>query len=161
MMQRGDIHYIMEGKSVGSEQFAGRPAIIVSNDACNLHSQVVEVVFLTTKPKSDLPTHVTIRSTPRTSTALCEQITSVSVERVGDYITTCSEQEITAIDNSLLISLALNLQPVQSKVKEAVSNSDSKVIEDLKAQLRSVTIERDTFKSMYDKIIGNILDRRS
>ena len=161
MMQRGDIHYIMEGKSIGSEQFAGRPAIIVSNDTCNIHSSVVEIVFLTTKPKSDLPTHVTIRSTPRTSTALCEQITSVSVERVGDYITTCSEQEMAAIDSSLLISLALNPQPVQNKVKETISNSDNKAIEDLRAQLRSVTIERDTFKDMYDKIIGNILDRRN
>ena len=40
----------------------GRPAVIVSNDVCNEHSRVVEVVFLTTKEKPPLPTHVKINS---------------------------------------------------------------------------------------------------
>ena len=70
-IKRGDIWYIESGYSVGSEQRAGRPAIVVS-------SGTVEVVYLTTQPKRDLPTHVTISSLSRESTALCEQITSVS-----------------------------------------------------------------------------------
>lgn len=162
MMLRGDIHYIMEGKTTGSEQYAGRPAIIVSNDKCNAHSAVVEVVFLTTSPKSDLPTHVTIRSTPKTSIALCEQITSVSIERLGDYVTACSEQEMSAIDSALLVSLALNPQTVPSKPKETEVSSERNLIEgDLRAQLKTAVVEREMYKTLYDKLIENILDRRA
>ena len=63
--ERGEIYYINNGSSgqIGSEIKKDRPAIIVSNDANNKYSSVVEVVFLTSKPKKELPTHVTIRST--------------------------------------------------------------------------------------------------
>ena len=66
---RGSIWYVESGYSTGSEQLPGRPAIIVSNDVNNKHSSTVEMVYLTTAPKHDLPTHVTIRSTSRGSTA--------------------------------------------------------------------------------------------
>ena len=63
-IKRGDIYYIESGyATVGSEQRPGRPAIVVSNDRNNEHSSTLEVVYLTTQPKHDLPTHVTIRST--------------------------------------------------------------------------------------------------
>lgn len=54
---RGDIFYIATGGYVGSEQKAGRPGIIVSNDTANKHSPNVEVVFLTSQEKKPLPTH--------------------------------------------------------------------------------------------------------
>lgn len=150
MIKRGDIHYILESVSVGSEQRAGRPAIVVSNNAGNATSFVVEVVFLTTKPKTDMPTHVSIRSATYPSTALCEQITSVSTERVGEYVGTCTKQEMEAIDRALHISLDLIPEaPVktvaQSYTKEAVD---------------ALTAERDMYKSMYDKLMDRILDRR-
>lgn len=91
---RGDIYYIEPYQTEGSEQRAGRPAIIVSNDMANKYSPVVEVVYLTTQPKLDMPTHVTIRSAARESTALCEQITSVSKSRIGDYVSTLTEDEL-------------------------------------------------------------------
>lgn len=46
-------------------------------------SNTVEVVYMTTKPKTDLPTHVYIESALRPSTLLCEQISTVSEERIG------------------------------------------------------------------------------
>ena len=48
---------ITEKKEVNS---GGRPAVIVSNDKNNAKSNTVEVVYMTTKPKTDLPTHVYI-----------------------------------------------------------------------------------------------------
>ena len=50
-IKRGDILYIDKHPVVGSEQQAGRPAIIVSNEKNNRHSSTVEVVYLTTQPK--------------------------------------------------------------------------------------------------------------
>lgn len=108
-IRRGEIFYIARrGASCGSEQYADRPAVVVSNDENNKHSGIIEVVYLTTQPKTELPTHVTIRSTGRVSTVLCEQVTSVSVERVNNYIGQVSEQEMKNIDIALMISLQLD-----------------------------------------------------
>ena len=83
-IRRGEIFYIARGGATnGSEQFADRPAVVVSNDENNKHSGVIEVVYMTTQPKTDLPTHVTVRSTGRLSTVLCEQVSSVSTDRVS------------------------------------------------------------------------------
>lgn len=57
-IKRGDIWYVSKDNYTGCEQAAGRPAIIVSNEKNNACAETVEVVYLTTKPKKDLPTHV-------------------------------------------------------------------------------------------------------
>lgn len=91
-MKRGQIYYIESNhQEIGSEQRAGRPAVIVSNDKNNENSTTVEVVYMTTQPKNDLPTHVFIRSSLRPSTVLCEQIYSVSTERLGIPIVDAAE----------------------------------------------------------------------
>ena len=108
-LTRGDIYYVDDIDSIGSEQRGGRPAIIVSNDQCNKYSPVVEVVYLTTAPKHTLPTHVTIRSAPRVSTALCEQVHSVDTQRLGDFCGNCTQPELSAVDTALLISLGLGM----------------------------------------------------
>lgn len=109
MVRRGEIFYIENSKNyVGCEQKAARPAVIVSNNKCNIHSNVIEVVFLTTQEKVSLPTHVDIFSSGRKSTALCEQIHSISTERIGDYYGICSDEEMKSIDNALMISLGID-----------------------------------------------------
>lgn len=155
MMRRGDIHYIVDtGYAVGSEQRSGRPAIIVSNDANNLNSPVVEIVYLTTRPKTDMPTHVSIRSTPAVSIALCEQITSVSVERIGDFMAKCTNLEMEAIDRALEISLDLKPKPKFSAVPATNKESD-----ELKEQLAKAIQERDMYKNMYDGLINTLIRR--
>lgn len=104
-MKRGDIYYIAHRYTVGSEMAKGRPAVIVSADALNDTAEVVEVVFLTTKPKKEMPTHVGINSTRLPSTACCEQITTVSKELVGDYFGRCTEEEMAEINRALRRSL--------------------------------------------------------
>ena len=109
-MRRGDIVYIRneDGKSVGSEWTKDRPAIIVSNNQCNEHSPVVEVVYTTTsRRKHLLPTHVIIHSTPLNSIAMCEAVYSVDISRIEKIIGHCSTSEILRINNALAISLGL------------------------------------------------------
>lgn len=118
-INRGDIWYIGNGyPAVGSEQRPGRPAVVVSNQQNNRYGEVVEVIYLTTAPKRDLPTHVTIRSSGRVSTALCEQISTVSVERLGNYCGHVSDSELAAIENAMLISLGIELEPVCEESEE-------------------------------------------
>ena len=108
-MKRGEIYYIKSNYSeTGFEMKGDRPAVIVSNDKNNERSGVLEVVFLTTKPKRPLPTHVLVREdTARPSTVLCEQITSVDIGRFSDYMGTLTDEEMRAVDKALAVSIGL------------------------------------------------------
>ncbi len=100
---------ITEKKEVNSG--GGRPAVIVSNDKNNAKSNTVEVVYMTTKPKTDLPTHVYIESALRPSTLLCEQISTVSEERIGEWIGELTDDEVKELDVALAISLGMKCRP--------------------------------------------------
>lgn len=159
-MKRGEIYYIEKTVQTGSEQSAGRPAIIVSNDRCNLFSEVVEIVFLTTAPKVDLPTHVTIRSSRKPSIALCEQVTSVATARIGGYIGTCTDTEMDAIDQALAISLDIPEWGPAPEPKQESVETDTALkleLEDCKRKLASAIIERDTWERMYNTLIDKVL----
>lgn len=125
MCRRGEIYYIDNGKNynyVGQEQKISRPAIIVSNDKCNTFSNYVEVVYLTTQEKTDLPTHVDIYSTGRKSTVLCEQVHSISKERIGDYVATCTDNEMQMINIALAVSLGLDFREQTDNADEPVKS---------------------------------------
>lgn len=122
-IKRGDIYYIGKYPTIGSEQQAGRPAIIVSSEKNNQHSSTVEVVYLTTQPKADLPTHVTINSAPRESIALCEQVTSVSVDRIGDKMGQLTKREMAQVDIALLVSLDLTMEEAGKTAGGGVLNT--------------------------------------
>ncbi len=111
MIQRGYVYYIdVDDKKVcGSEQRGRRPGIIVSNNVANMVSPVLSVVFLTSKPKKALPIHVRISSVLdiKQSTALCEQLCTVSRERVGKCLGKVSQREMLQVERSLCIQLGL------------------------------------------------------
>ena len=110
-MKRGEIYFIKSNHNeIGSEQRADRPAVIVSNDKNNEHSETVEIVYLTTKPKTDLPTHVLTRSALSPSTILCESVCTVSKKRVKEWIGTLTDSEMKSVDASLAISLGLDFE---------------------------------------------------
>lgn len=150
-MKRGEIYYIQHPDATGAEINKARPGVIVSNDALNQTCDVVEVVYLTTQDKKDLPTHVTIEATGRRSTALCEQINAVSVLRVGDYCGTCSEDEMLTIDHGLRASLGIERIRSPREVKALrVTEEESRLLE----QLRRVQEERDRYARMLDMLLA-------
>lgn len=120
MYHRGQIYYVYPRgyEYTGSEQGGGRPAIIVSNDVGNEYSSVVEVVFLTTREKKPLPTHVKIISSRCPSIALCEQIETVDKGRIGNYINEISQAELKGIEKAILISLDIATNIRGSKALE-------------------------------------------
>lgn len=154
---RGDIYYVDAIDSVGSEQRGGRPAIVVSNDKCNQHSPVVEVVYLTTSPKTPLPTHVTVRSAPRVSTALCEQVHSVDTKRFGSYCGCCTQQELSAVDMALLISLGLDLMGGCSNpapVEPVAEVGEEQPVE--APELIAARAQLDLLRQMYDSLLHRV-----
>lgn len=158
-IRRGDIYYIDKYPTIGSEQQAGRPAIIVSNEKNNQHSSTVEVVYLTTQPKADLPTHVTVSSAPRESIALCEQVTSVSVDRIGDKMGRLSDREMTQVDIALLVSLDLTMGETGKTAGGGHSKPDKKVDTHQPdgGVIIALTAERDTYRAMYESLLERVL----
>lgn len=96
------------GKKPHSSLIRGtRPAVIVSNDELNANSNVVEVAFLTRAPKGQLKSHaVVMLNAP--STVLCEQVQSVSVDKLGSYIGHLSDIEMSGVDSALRYSLGIS-----------------------------------------------------
>lgn len=142
--RRGEIYYISQRPVQDHEQFAGRPGIIVSNDTINKYSPVINVVFLTTQHKPDQPTHVTIRGTGRLGTALCEQVASVSINKLGHYIATLTKEELAQLDIAISVALGLNsptanaadvLSGMQQNQRELQLANDK--IEALQSELQS------------------------
>lgn len=123
--RRGDIYYIKRNDpptETGSEKYAGRPAIIVSNDKANANAKVLEVVYLTTQEKAPIPVHVEINSSSLRSTALCETVYSFDISRFGDYVGHCTPSEMAAIDSALKISLGLNEKPKTVTIYRRIIN---------------------------------------
>lgn len=104
---RGEIYFVEKFKTFGSEQWSGRPGIIVSGDL-NRHNSTVVMVYLTTQPKREMITHVPIYATGLPSTAICEQIHTVDCRRLGRFCGKCSEAEMRAVDVALQASLGLS-----------------------------------------------------
>lgn len=181
VIERGSIFYIESlFNETGSEQRAGRPAIIVSNEKNNENADMVEVVYLTTKEKVELPTHVTIRSAARQSTALCEQISTVSIQRLGAFSGKCTKAEMEQIDMACAISLALDFpapkvvekiveKPVEKIVERVVEkpsadgyavNRDSKKWQEVlerNAQYPKIEAERDVYKKLYEDLLAKVI----
>lgn len=105
---RGDIVHVRDVPFSGSEQCGGRPAVVVGNDTGNRFAPVLEVVYMTTRRKRKMPTHVRIFSAHRPSTVMCEQIQTVSKQRITDKWGRVTPAELEKIDRALRISLGLS-----------------------------------------------------
>ena len=156
---RGDIYWIAPSayrEAIGSVQRADRPGIIVSNDSNQ--GQTLEIVYLTTQPKKDLPTHCSIRSTGQPSTALCEQITTVSTEQIGRYLATATDQEMAAIESCKMISLGLDV-PAPDTIEYEEDPDELAANQDLHEELIRARSEVDTMRRLYNELLQRVLDK--
>ena len=160
MIKRGDIYYIRDTRqSIGSEQRADRPAVIISNNENNRHSAVYEVVYMTTQPKTDLPTHFITTSALRPSTVLCEQISSVYEDRIGEWIGTLTPDEMKTLDQCLAVSIGIkaagNTEDTES-LRQQLETAEAKLAE-IGAQLWTAESQRQTYKEMYEFLLSKQL----
>lgn len=149
-IKRGDIFWFDHNPyrpAVGSVQQPGRPGIVVSNDLNNSKSNTFEIIYLTTAPKKDLSTHCTIRSAIEISTALCEQITTVSNEQIKEYIGSCTKAEMEQVDACIAISLGLDFAP-------AANNEAQKTIDQLKKDLEAAEGKLAQQQKEYEELVA-------
>jgi len=138
--RRGDIVYVEKfWNQVGSEQHSGRPAIIVSSDDMNGKLDTVEIVYCTTQPKEVNGCHVEVNSTPKKSTVLCEQVSTVDKARLHKRVGRCTEEEMERIGKAMVFSLDILTDDTGST-----------------AELIRVRAERDTYKEMYERLLKEV-----
>lgn len=153
--KRGEIYYVNPNYSeVSTEIWSGRPGIIVSNDKNNKFSNNVMVVYLTTKPKGNYPTNVPINSTGKASTALCDQVTVVAKERLGNDCYVCTAKEMNEIDKALAIALGIDMSADSADASAAPLVNASSTYGVGYDEFLKVQAERDVYKSMVEQLVS-------
>lgn len=159
-ISRGEVFYITpRSDTVGSEQKSGRPAVVVSNNVGNDYSPIVEVVYLTLQEKKPLPTHVLIdRGACANSIIMCEQITTISKERIGDYMCTLPDDIMDAVDKALIVSLGLDYIIEQENNKPVTSTPAYEVIPNSTLEeLDKLRVEKNELEAK-NKELSNVID---
>lgn len=95
-----------------SVQHGLRPCVIISNNKANMFSPNVVLVPLTSRSKKPLPTHYTINPTSNNglrtnSTALAEQIITISKSAIQKVIGYLDNEDMTNINRILKESISL------------------------------------------------------
>lgn len=156
--KKGQIYYI-ESKDddvpKGSVIWSNRPGVIVSNDTNNKYGPVVNVVYLTSKPKKASPTHVPLKIKNTASTALCEQIHAVDKIQLKGYIGSLTEKELQNINAAL--QLSLNISDKNSNICGIFKKWESyiqkyKIYDDEKQsqEIDDLKKERDCYKMLVE-----------
>ena len=107
-MRIGEV-YLMFFSGIGSEQKGMRPGLVLQNNTGNTYSPNIIALPLTRAyKKPEQPTHVLISSEGNglkaDSMVLCENPQRMSKERVGQYLTTLSDEDMARIAEAYLIA---------------------------------------------------------
>ena len=111
-IKRGQIYYCDIPKTAGSVYHSRRPVLVISNNRNNFHSRCITAIPLTSRPKSTLPTHVTLHTdcgVRRESIVMCENVCNYSKESLCDFICEIDENSevIKEIEKALLIQIGM------------------------------------------------------
>lgn len=82
-----------------------RPVVVVSNDACNQVSPVITVVPLTSRVKNPYPQQACVIANDHICVALADQITSIPVGELGNYICTLRQFQMDQVDTAIAVQL--------------------------------------------------------
>ena len=175
-INRGEIYWLRNRvEGVGSEQGGMRPCVVVSNEKANTYSTMVTIVPLTTAEKKPLPTHAEINSAIESSIALCEQVNTISKNRLAQYIGECSEEEMRDIERGLRIQLSLmeKMSPIVTimEVNKAIDASvavpskdmeqkEPKAVEGNK-ELETLLIQERTRADIYEKLYKELMEKKA
>ena len=148
---RGDV-FVMTTPS-GIE----RMVLVVSNDACNKFSNMVEVVNITTALKKPLPTHVQIMLNT-SATVQCEAVNTVYKDRLGKWIRRCSPVEMEAINEALMISLGIEKKEPE-KQAENMDTVQPQAAESINEELIKARTAMSLYKKLYEQLLEKLTTR--
>ena len=105
--RRGDVYWVAMDPTLGSEIQKTRPAVIVSNNSCNVFGARVVVLPLTSNVDSLYPGEALVTVKGKPSRALGDQIRSLDKSRLRSKIETLSQDELAAVEEAVRITLGL------------------------------------------------------
>lgn len=174
--RRGDIWFVTrdtQNPPIGTELWADRPAVIISNNVSSNRSGFVEVIYLTTSTnKRTGPTHVDLGELlgdGRQTMALCEQIHTVDVSRLRRKQGFVDRHAMRGIDAAIKFALSINHDPddfalyrkweahlktfgvdMAAEIEALSSRTTDERVEALQRALTVVTQQRDAYRALYE-----------
>jgi competence ComEA-like helix-hairpin-helix protein len=169
--ERGEIYQIRATDDFGCETGVFRPGLIVSSNAGNNASPVVNMLYMTTKDHRD---HLNFETyaTGRRSFVLCNQMVTIDKRRLGNQMGTLSSSEMSEIDR--LISEVLDLDSVSESMmkakdleisaRETQITEQAKEIAELKAKVENIElsckIESAMWQKLYEKALAQVVEMK-
>lgn len=149
---RGDIYEVE--RPDGEEQFA---IVVSSREVCEKNAYVCIVFLCDAKPESKWDVEILARTI---MTARCGKIYNAHKNRLGGYLRTANEAEMKKIDDALAKSIGIEAEKdVKYEDDEGEGTREEgreKAIElkETHEQLVRAEAERDVYKNLYERIIG-------
>ena len=106
-MTRGEVWWVNFDPSVGGEIQKQRPAVIISNNASNLHMNRVQVVPLSSNIGKLYPSEALVGLQGKQSKAMADQLTTASKRRLTSKVGTISVDDMAAVERAVSIQLGL------------------------------------------------------
>lgn len=107
-MQRGDVYWVKEQSDTsGSEIKKKRPWIIIGNNSLNKARRTVVSIPISTSAPESQPIALKVAIESQLVVAVCDQIRAIEKSKFENFICTLSSQDMTLIEESLKIVLAL------------------------------------------------------
>ncbi len=104
---RGDVYWVHLDPTLGTELKKTRPAVVVSNDACNRYGARIVVVPITSNVTSLYPGEAKVIVAKREARVLGDQLRSIDKGRLGRRIGSLSKDDLAVVEEALKITLGL------------------------------------------------------